>query len=237
MPEEHPWIHANVLTINAKGLNLIATEKEALELAARVQPGIPPIYDQPGRRVLRRVVDGDPRQFQNLQEWHLYKNSTSIEVYDGTTAMTVQLYDDGKLEQELRRAAATFRHALDVTANPGALESLRLNITMSTTEPPSGQPPESAEPVTHTYQTDNGLAFQHTIVWAPFKFTADDGEEATNYDLAAAALIGEPEVPGPNDLADVLIATYAAAAAFYLGIDPPQAAAFLGINPPLPDAT
>ena len=223
MAKEKPWIHANVLTIHAAGLNLLATREEAQELADHVQPGTPPLYDQPGRSVLRHVVDAEPGRVQNLQECHLYKSQTSIDVYDGAVEMTVQLYDDGKLDQELRRGAATFRHAVDVTANPGTLESLWLNITMSTSAPPPGQPPRSEEPVTHTYQTDNGLAFQHTILWEPFQFTGDDGEDVTNYDLTAGALIGESEVPGPNDFADVLMATYAAAAAFLLGTDPTDA--------------
>ena len=217
MTSDQPWLQANLLLIHATGLNLIANRDEALTLAARADPGTEPRFEQPGRNVLRHGDDGEPRRMPNLQECYLSGPETHIDTNDTGVHLTIQLHDSGQLGMELRRAAVTFTSAVQVTANPGTLGSLRLTIAMNADRPPPGHPPQAEDPVANTYQTDNGLAFQHTLFWEPCKFEdPDDGEAFTSYDLSATALLGEPEIPGPNDLADVIIATYSAAAAFFL---------------------
>lgn len=217
--DQVPWIQANILLIDAKGLQLLSTREQAQELSRRTGGTEDPSYSNPAPPLPARPPHSHPLRPQPLWHCHLHHLETSLDADATGTHITCQLHDhDGSLSDELQRAAQTLALAAKISQDAGQLEELRIRISINTDRPPHREA-DSGHHLAEMLQTENGLGFLFTLFWEPLRLDVgeeeeDDGPEPS-YDVLAAGLLAEREVPGIHDLTQVMQSVYAAAARLF----------------------
>ena len=214
--DQIPWIHANVLMIDAKGLQLLSTPEQAQELSRRTGSTEDPSYRNPARPLQARPADELAPGPQPLWQYNLHHLETSLTADATGSHISCQLHDhDGSLGEELERAARTLALAAELSQDPGHLEELRIRISMNADRPPHGEADSGHHPP-QMLQTENGLAFLFTLFWEPLEMDLDEEEDddgpETSYDVMASGLLAERQVPSTHDLTQVMQAIYAVAA-------------------------
>lgn len=200
MPDdkEIPWIHLDLLTARITGAELITTTEQAEELALAT-----------GTQVQR-----DTAHSQEKHRTFLDEPFTELEVENDGTDITVHIYDDGSLEEELQWVVQLIRNAVRISGAEDNAHQLRIRLCMNADKIPDGEPEERDTPLSNTYQTEAGTAFQHMITWEKDDDISEDMGE-TSYNYWADSITGH--IPDEEEMENLLKATYSVAAAAILG--------------------